>query len=161
VNGGHGPAAAVQQAVSALAAGGMIVVLDDADRENKGDLVVAAELVTEAQMASIDALQEQGLDTVEAHRVQALPVDSRTGEVGAQILGDLGISRLRLITNDPAESAGLDGLGLQVVGRVAMPVLATPQSTRHLSTKRDRMGHCFDPETSSPVPGGSVATGGR
>jgi 3,4-dihydroxy 2-butanone 4-phosphate synthase / GTP cyclohydrolase II len=71
-------------------------------------------------------------------------VDSRSYGVGAQILGDLGdlgVRRLRLITNNPAKYGGLDGYGLQIVGRVALPVTATPHNVRYLRTKRERMGH--------------------
>jgi 3,4-dihydroxy 2-butanone 4-phosphate synthase/GTP cyclohydrolase II len=87
------------------------------------------------------ALQEQGLDTVEANTAQGLPVDSRSYGVGAQILGDLGATRIRIITNNPAKYGGLDGYGLTVVGRVALPVAETPYNVRYLRTKRDRMGH--------------------
>ncbi|MGY1821004.1 bifunctional 3,4-dihydroxy-2-butanone-4-phosphate synthase/GTP cyclohydrolase II [Geodermatophilus sp. SYSU D00079] len=89
------------------------------------------------------ALQEAGLDTVDANTVQGLPVDSRSYGVGAQILGDLGVRRLRLITNNPAKYGGLDGYGLDIVGRVALPVVETPHNVRYLRTKRDRMGHDY------------------
>jgi 3,4-dihydroxy 2-butanone 4-phosphate synthase/GTP cyclohydrolase II len=87
------------------------------------------------------ALQEGGLDTVEANIAQGLPVDSRSYGIGAQILGDLGIRRLRLITNNPAKYGGLDGYGLKIVGRVALPVLQNVHNVGYLRTKRDRMGH--------------------
>jgi 3,4-dihydroxy 2-butanone 4-phosphate synthase / GTP cyclohydrolase II len=87
------------------------------------------------------ALQEAGLDTVDANTAQGLPVDSRSYGVGAQIVGDLGIRRLRLITNNPAKYGGLDGYGLDVVGRVALPVVETPHNVRYLRTKRERMHH--------------------
>jgi 3,4-dihydroxy 2-butanone 4-phosphate synthase/GTP cyclohydrolase II len=87
------------------------------------------------------ALQEQGMDTVEANTAQGLPVDSRSYGVGAQILGDLGATRIRVITNNPAKYGGLDGYGLTIVGRVALPVAETPYNVRYLRTKRDRMGH--------------------
>ncbi|MCB9415595.1 MAG: bifunctional 3,4-dihydroxy-2-butanone-4-phosphate synthase/GTP cyclohydrolase II [Actinobacteria bacterium] len=93
------------------------------------------------------ALQEQGLDTVEANTAQGLPVDSRSYGMGAQILGDLGIRRLRLITNNPAKYGGLDGYGLEIVGRVVLPAVVTPHNVRYLRTKRERMGHDFDTET--------------
>lgn len=91
------------------------------------------------------ALQEQGLDTVDANTVQGLPVDSRSYGVGAQILGQLGVKRLRLITNNPAKYGGLDGYGLEIVDRVALPTVATPENLRYLRTKRDRMAHRLDP----------------
>ncbi|MDQ0382302.1 bifunctional 3,4-dihydroxy-2-butanone-4-phosphate synthase/GTP cyclohydrolase II [Amycolatopsis thermophila] len=106
------------------------------------------------------ALQEKGLDTVDANLVQGLPVDSRTYGVGAQILADLGVRRLRLITNNPAKYRGLDGHGLQIAGRVALPVAASPHNVRYLRTKRDRMGHRFDEPRPHPV-GGMDPTGHR
>ncbi|WP_448615177.1 bifunctional 3,4-dihydroxy-2-butanone-4-phosphate synthase/GTP cyclohydrolase II [Modestobacter sp. URMC 112] len=87
------------------------------------------------------ALQDQGLDTVDANTAQGLPADSRSYGVGSQILGDLGISRLRLMTNNPAKFGGLEGYGLTIVGRVALPVVETPHNVRYLRTKRERMGH--------------------
>ena len=87
------------------------------------------------------ALQDQGLDTVDANTAQGLPADSRSYGVGSQILGDLGISRLRLITNNPAKFGGLESYGLTIVGRVALPVIETPHNVRYLRTKRERMGH--------------------
>jgi 3,4-dihydroxy 2-butanone 4-phosphate synthase/GTP cyclohydrolase II len=68
-------------------------------------------------------------------------VDSRSYGVGAQILGDLGMTRIRLITNNPAKFGGLDGYGLTVVGRVALPVVQTPHNVSYLRTKQERMGH--------------------
>ena len=89
------------------------------------------------------ALQEQGMDTVDANIAQGFPVDSRTYGVGAQILSDLGIARLRLITNNPAKYGGLGGYGLEIVSRVALPPNETAHNVRYLRTKRDRMGHDF------------------
>ncbi|MFC4004130.1 bifunctional 3,4-dihydroxy-2-butanone-4-phosphate synthase/GTP cyclohydrolase II [Prauserella oleivorans] len=99
------------------------------------------------------ALQEQGLDTVDANLAQGLPVDSRSYGIGAQILADLGIRRLRLITNNPAKYGGLDGYGLDIVGRVALPVTQTPHNVRYLRTKRTRMGHQFGADRPYPVVG--------
>jgi 3,4-dihydroxy 2-butanone 4-phosphate synthase/GTP cyclohydrolase II len=90
------------------------------------------------------ALQERVLDTVEANLAQRLPTDSRSYGVGAQFLGALGMTRIRLITNNPAKFGGLDGYGLTVLGRVALPVEPTPHNVRYLQTKRDRMGHRLD-----------------
>ncbi len=87
------------------------------------------------------ALQEQGLDTVDANTAQGLPVDSRSYGVGAQILGDLGVHRLRLITNNPAKYGGLAGYGITITGRVALPTAQTPHNVRYLRTKRERMHH--------------------
>jgi 3,4-dihydroxy 2-butanone 4-phosphate synthase/GTP cyclohydrolase II len=60
------------------------------------------------------------------------------------VLGDLGATRIRLITNNPAKFGGLEGYGLTVVGRVALPVVETPHNVRYLRTKRERMGHQID-----------------
>jgi 3,4-dihydroxy 2-butanone 4-phosphate synthase/GTP cyclohydrolase II len=87
------------------------------------------------------ALQEEGLDTLDANTAQGLPVDSRHYGVGAQILGELGVRRLRLITNNPAKYGGLDGHGLEIVGRVASPIAANRHNRRYLQAKRDRLGH--------------------
>ncbi len=94
------------------------------------------------------ALQEQGLDTVDANTAQGLPVDSRSYGVGAQILADLGIRRIQLITNNPAKYGGIDGHGLELVGRVGLPTVETPHNVRYLRTKRERMGHVLE---SSPA----------
>ncbi|PKW16528.1 bifunctional 3,4-dihydroxy-2-butanone-4-phosphate synthase/GTP cyclohydrolase II [Saccharopolyspora spinosa] len=87
------------------------------------------------------ALQEQGMDTVDANLAQGLPVDSRSYGVGAQILGHLGVRRLRLITNNPAKYGGLEGYGLEIADRITLPVSHNPHNVRYLRTKRDRLGH--------------------
>jgi 3,4-dihydroxy 2-butanone 4-phosphate synthase/GTP cyclohydrolase II len=87
------------------------------------------------------SLQDAGLDTVEANLAQGLPVDSRDYYVGAHILGQLHIRRLRLITNNPAKYEGLSHEGLEIVGRVALPSVETPHNVRYLRTKRERLGH--------------------
>lgn len=92
------------------------------------------------------ALQDQGLDTVDANTAQGLPADARSYGIGAQILVDAGASRLRLITNNPTKTDGLDGYGLDIVGRISLPVAATRHNVRYLRTKRDRMGHDLDIE---------------
>jgi 3,4-dihydroxy 2-butanone 4-phosphate synthase/GTP cyclohydrolase II len=70
-----------------------------------------------------------------------LPVDARSYGIGAQILTDLGVQRLRLITNNPAKYRGIDGYGLEITGRVALPTVTTPHNIRYLRTKRERMQH--------------------
>ncbi|OUS96779.1 bifunctional 3,4-dihydroxy-2-butanone-4-phosphate synthase/GTP cyclohydrolase II [Rhodococcus sp. NCIMB 12038] len=87
------------------------------------------------------SLQEAGLDTIDANTVQGLPDDSRSYGIGAEILHHLGISRLRLISNNPAKFDGLRNYGLTVVGRVSLPAIETPENVRYLRSKRDRMGH--------------------
>jgi 3,4-dihydroxy 2-butanone 4-phosphate synthase/GTP cyclohydrolase II len=86
-------------------------------------------------------LQDTGSDTVDANLELGLPADARDYGTGAQILVDLGIRSMRLLTNNPDKRAGLEGYGLEVAGRVPLPVQATPENIRYLRTKRDRMGH--------------------
>ena len=87
------------------------------------------------------ALQEQGRDTVDANTELGLPVDSREYGIGAQILVDLGVSRLRLLTNNPAKYGGLQGFGLKITERVALTAAPTAENVDYLRTKRERMGH--------------------
>ena len=87
------------------------------------------------------SLQDQGLDTVDANIELGLPVDSREYGIGAQILADLGVNRLRLMTNNPAKYGGLEGYGLSVVERVPLTTVPTPENEGYLRTKRERMGH--------------------
>jgi 3,4-dihydroxy 2-butanone 4-phosphate synthase/GTP cyclohydrolase II len=86
-------------------------------------------------------LQDAGADTVDANLELGLPADARDYGIGAQILVDLGVRSMRLLTNNPAKRVGLDGYGLQVVERVPLPVRANAENIRYLRTKRDRMGH--------------------
>jgi 3,4-dihydroxy 2-butanone 4-phosphate synthase/GTP cyclohydrolase II len=86
-------------------------------------------------------LQDDGHDTVDANLELGLPADARDYGTGAQILVDLGVRSMRLLSNNPAKRAGLEGYGLRVLGRVGLPVHANPQNLRYLQTKRDRMGH--------------------
>ncbi|WP_326559426.1 bifunctional 3,4-dihydroxy-2-butanone-4-phosphate synthase/GTP cyclohydrolase II [Micromonospora sp. NBC_01796] len=86
-------------------------------------------------------LQDQGRDTVDANLDLGLPADARDYGTGAQILYDLGVRSMRLLTNNPAKRAGLEGYGLTITGREGLPVRATPENVRYLRTKRDRMGH--------------------
>jgi 3,4-dihydroxy 2-butanone 4-phosphate synthase/GTP cyclohydrolase II len=90
------------------------------------------------------SLQDEGLDTVDANVELGLPVDSREYGIGAQILADLGVNRLRVLTNNPAKYGGLAGYGLTIVERVAIASLPTPENVDYLRTKRDRMGHLID-----------------
>jgi 3,4-dihydroxy 2-butanone 4-phosphate synthase / GTP cyclohydrolase II len=89
-------------------------------------------------------LQEHGTDTVDANTKLGLPVDSREYGIGAQILTDLGVTTMRLMTNNPAKFGGLDGFGLDITERVVMPSRITPENTNYLRTKRDRMGHFIE-----------------
>ena len=89
-------------------------------------------------------LQDLGRDTVDANLDLGLPADARDYGTGAQILYDLGVREMRLLTNNPAKRAGLEGYGLTIVGREGLPVRAHPENVRYLRTKRDRMGHLLE-----------------
>jgi 3,4-dihydroxy 2-butanone 4-phosphate synthase/GTP cyclohydrolase II len=86
-------------------------------------------------------LQDEGQDTVDANVSLGLPADARDYGTGAQILSDLGVRSMRLLTNNPSKRAGLEGYDLSIVGRVPLPVRVTADNLRYLTTKRDRMGH--------------------
>ncbi len=86
-------------------------------------------------------LQDSGADTVDANLALGMPADARDYGTGAQILVDLGIRSMRLLTNNPAKRVGLEGYGLRVVDRVPLSVWPNPENLRYLRTKRDRMGH--------------------
>ena len=89
-------------------------------------------------------LQDGGADTVDANTELGLPVDAREYSTGAQMLTDLGIYALRLLTNNPAKVDGLARFGIKVTGRVALPSLPTAHNLRYLTAKRDRLGHQID-----------------
>ncbi len=89
-------------------------------------------------------LQEQGRDTIDANVELGLPVDSREYGIGAQILNDLGITTMRLMTNNPAKYGGLEGFGLEITGRVPIQSTPNPENIDYLRTKRERMGHLID-----------------
>mgnify|MGYP000574963962 CR=1 FL=1 len=95
-------------------------------------------------------LQDQGLDTVEANQHLGFPPDPRDYGLGAQVLYDLGVRRMRLMTNNPRKRAGLDGYGLSVVATVPLTVGANPYNRRYLATKRDKLGHQLPGDLGSP-----------
>jgi 3,4-dihydroxy 2-butanone 4-phosphate synthase/GTP cyclohydrolase II len=86
-------------------------------------------------------LQEQGMDTVQANLALGLPMDSRDYGVGAQILRDLGVGKIRLISNNPQKRVGLIGYGLEIVEQVPIEIKPNPHNEKYLKTKRDKMGH--------------------
>lgn len=90
------------------------------------------------------ALQDQGLDTVEANVELGFAPDSRDYGVGAQILVDLGISTMRLLTNNPTKRAGLEGYGLEITDRVSLQSAPNPENIRYLTTKKEKLGHLLD-----------------
>lgn len=86
-------------------------------------------------------LQEQGMDTVQANLALGFPMDKRDYGVGAQILRDLGISKIRLITNNPTKRVGLIGYNLEIVEQIPIEIEPNQHNSKYLETKRDKMGH--------------------
>jgi len=103
-------------------------------------------------------LQDAGADTVDANTELGFPVDAREYSTGAQMLADLGVSSLRLLTNNPDKIKGLADFGLDVAGTVSLPVSATPHNLRYLIAKRDRLGHLIElAEPAAAASGGNGA----
>ncbi|TKY59473.1 Bifunctional riboflavin biosynthesis protein RIBA 1 [Spatholobus suberectus] len=96
-------------------------------------------------------LQDDGRDTVEANEELGLPVDSREYGIGAQILRDLGVRSMKLMTNNPAKYVGLKGYGLTISGRIPLLSLITKENRRYLETKRVKMGHRYGMEFNSKL----------
>ena len=90
------------------------------------------------------ALQDQGLDTVEANQALGFEPDLRDYGIGAQILVDLGLKELQLLTNNPRKIVGLEGYGLRVVERVPLEIPPRPENARYLATKREKLGHLLN-----------------
>src|SRR5438067_2201369 len=86
-------------------------------------------------------LQEQGRDTVEANVELGFPADARDYGIGSQILADLGLSTIRLLTNNPKKLTGIEGFGLTVVEQVPIETAPNSENARYLATKRDKLGH--------------------
>jgi 3,4-dihydroxy 2-butanone 4-phosphate synthase/GTP cyclohydrolase II len=120
-------------AIAAVAAAGRGVVLYLRGHEGRG-----IGLLNKLQAY---ALQDGGDDTVDANLHLGLPSDSRDYGTGAQILVDLGVRTMRLLTNNPTKRAGLEGYGLEIIGQVPLPVTSNRHNLRYLRSKRDRMGH--------------------
>ncbi|HVT21150.1 MAG TPA: bifunctional 3,4-dihydroxy-2-butanone-4-phosphate synthase/GTP cyclohydrolase II [Mycobacteriales bacterium] len=120
-------------AIAAVAAEGRGVVLYVRGHEGRG-----IGLMHKLQAYQ---LQDEGQDTVDANVSLGLPADARDYGTGAQILVDLGVRTMRLLTNNPDKRAGLEGHDLTIIARVPLPVRVTSDNLRYLTTKRDRMGH--------------------
>ena len=123
----------LEAALSAVAAEGRGVVLYMRGHEGRG-----IGLLHKLQAYQ---LQDTGLDTLDANLELGLPADARDYGTGAQILVDLGVRTMRLLTNNPAKRAGLEGYGLRITSLVGLPVSVNAHNVRYLVAKRDRMGH--------------------
>jgi 3,4-dihydroxy 2-butanone 4-phosphate synthase/GTP cyclohydrolase II len=86
-------------------------------------------------------LQDQGMDTVEANEALGLPVDKRDYGIGAQILADIGVRKIRLISNSPRKYYGIESFGLEIVERIPLVIPANEHNMRYLRTKSDKLGH--------------------
>ena len=126
----------LQMALQAIAAEGMGVVVYLRGHEGRG--------IGLAHKLRAYTLQDQGRDTVDANLDLGLPVDTRKYGTGAQILVDLGITTMRLLTNNPAKFGGLEGYGLEIVERVPLETVPNPENIRYLRTKQQRMGHILE-----------------
>jgi 3,4-dihydroxy 2-butanone 4-phosphate synthase / GTP cyclohydrolase II len=128
--------AQLNAAMAAIAAEGRGIVLYLRGHEGRGIGLLAKLRAYQ--------LQDAGADTVEANLALGLPADAREYSTGAQMLADLGVRSLRLLTNNPAKLRALSGFGIGLSGRVALPVAPTADNLRYLITKRDRLGHQLD-----------------
>ena len=90
------------------------------------------------------ALQDHGHDTVEANHALGFKDDLRDYGLGAQMLSELGVRKLRLMTNNPKKIVGLEGYGLEIVERVSIEVAAQRNNLKYLKTKREKMGHLLE-----------------
>ena len=125
--------AQLDAAMAAIAAEGRGVVLYLRGHEGRG-----VGLLSKLQAYE---LQDAGADTVDANTQLGLPVDAREYSAGAQMLADLGVRSVRLVTNNPAKVTGLAGCGVDITARVPLASAVTPFNLRYLTTKRDRLGH--------------------
>jgi 3,4-dihydroxy 2-butanone 4-phosphate synthase/GTP cyclohydrolase II len=96
-------------------------------------------------------LQDHGADTVDANLALGLPADKRDYGIGSQILHDLGVREMRLMTNNPTKIVGLEGYELAIVERVPLHVEPTAHNERYMETKRAKMGHLIGPKSSAPA----------
>ncbi|MGW5363957.1 bifunctional 3,4-dihydroxy-2-butanone-4-phosphate synthase/GTP cyclohydrolase II [Actinopolymorpha pittospori] len=133
----------LDQSLAAVATAGTGVVVYLRGHEGRGIGLVAK--------LSAYALQDVGHDTVEANLALGLPADARDYWVGAQILADLKVSHVRLLTNNPAKRVGLEGYGVTVSDTVPLMVPPNGENARYLATKRDRLGHVLPAEFGQSV----------
>ncbi len=128
--------AQLQQAMSQVAAAGKGCVLY-MRQEGRGIGLLP-------KLRAYKLQQEEGMDTVEANQKLGFAPDLRQYGIGAQILFDLGVRDLRLLTNNPRKIVGIDGYGLRIVERVPIQIEANPNNLAYLKTKKDRLGHLLD-----------------
>jgi len=144
--------AQLEAAMAAIAAEGRGVVLYLRGHEGRGVGLLSKLRAYE--------LQDAGADTVDANLKLGLPADAREYSAGAQMLADLGVHSVRLLTNNPAKVSGLTGCGVDVTARVPLTAAVTPYNLRYLTTKRDKLGHQIqnlnDPERTVVLPSASV-----
>jgi len=126
----------IQGAMQKVSAAGLGVVVYLRGHEGRG--------IGLAHKLRAYTLQDEGHDTVDANLELGLPVDSREYGIGAQILVDLGITTMRLLTNNPAKYGGLEGYGLEIVERVPLQSVPNPENIAYLRTKQKRMGHLLE-----------------
>lgn len=126
----------LQAALSKIEAEGCGVVVYVASQEGRG--------IGLANKIAAYHLQDEGMDTVQANLALGFPADLRDYGIGAQVLADLGISKMRLMTNNPAKFAAMQGYGLQVVERVPLEATPNPCNRGYLETKRKKMGHLLE-----------------
>ncbi len=120
-------------AMDAIATSGQGVILYLSNQEGRG-----IGLIDKLRAYN---LQDQGLDTVEANEALDQPADSRDYGIGYQILYDLGVRKMRILTNNPRKMIGIEGYGLQVVEQVPIKVSSNPYNERYLRTKKEKLGH--------------------
>ena len=96
-------------------------------------------------------LQEQGLDTVEANLQLGFAADAREYGIGSQILADLGLTTIRVLTNNPKKISGIAGFGLSVVSQEPIEIEPNAENRRYLDTKRDKMGHTIGQPRAPPA----------
>ena len=87
------------------------------------------------------SLQDSGMDTVEANEALGHPADRREYGIGSQILYDLGVRKMRILTNNPRKYHGVEGIGLEVVEQVPIRIESNPHNERYLKTKKEKLGH--------------------
>lgn len=134
----------LQAALKAVAAEGRGVVVYIRGHEGRG--------IGLAEKLRAYELQDQGVDTVDANLLLGLPADAREYGTGAQILADIGVKSMRLLTNNPTKRSGLDGYGITIVGNVPLVVGENAYNEDYLRTKAERMGHENFTNTTSNVP---------